>query len=64
MSNKMPNKTRTEPFPFNNFTRDKKSNKIIKDLIFKVEAYITAERVAKASAINSGETKSSQSFVV
>ncbi|KAF2547245.1 hypothetical protein F2Q70_00023887 [Brassica cretica] len=46
-----------EHLPFNNFTRHRKSDEIIKDLTFNQAAYITAEWITRASAINTDETK-------
>ncbi|KAF3531343.1 hypothetical protein DY000_02037310 [Brassica cretica] len=57
MSNKMPNNAGTDPLPFNNFTRDKESDRIIRDLTFNEAAYITAARMARASPINADETE-------
>lgn len=53
----MPNKTETDPPSFNNFTKDRESNRFIKDLIFNEAACTTAERMARASTINADETK-------
>lgn len=57
MSNKMPNKAGTDLPSFNNFTKDRESDRIIRDLMFNEAAYITAERMARASVINADETK-------
>ncbi|KAF3609860.1 hypothetical protein DY000_02051324 [Brassica cretica] len=48
---------KAEHLPFNNFTRHRKSDEIIKDLTFNQAAYITAEWITRASAINTDETK-------
>lgn len=53
----MSNKAEIDPPSFNNFTKDKESNRIIRDLIFNEAACITAERMARASTINADETK-------
>ena len=53
----MPNKAGTEPLSFSSLTRDRESDRIIRDLTFDEAAYITAERMARASAINADETK-------
>ncbi|KAF2538940.1 hypothetical protein F2Q70_00000077 [Brassica cretica] len=56
MSNKIPNKADTDPRPFKSLTKGRESDRIIRDLIFNKAAYITAERMARHSAINAEET--------
>jgi len=48
MSNKIPNKAGTDPRPFKSLTRERESDRIIRDLIFNEAAYITAERTGEA----------------
>lgn len=63
MSNKIPNKAGTEPLSFRSFTKDWESDSIIRDLIFNEAAYITAERMARASAIIADETRLRESLM-
>ena len=63
MSDKIPNKAGTEPLSFRSFTKDWESDSIIRDLIFNEAAYITAERMARASAIIADETRLRESLM-
>lgn len=57
MSNKIPNKAGADPPSFNNFTKDRESDSIIRDLMFNEAACIIAAQMAMVSAIIADETK-------
>lgn len=55
MSNRIPNKAGDEPPFLSIFTKERESDRNIRDFTFEEAAYITAKRMARTSAINADE---------